>query len=168
MFIYVFQNCNSQKSKKCTECGCLKCGGKSPYSKMILCKKCEHVTHFDCLPESKTEIPEGTLKKAKKSYFVPNGAWSCPNCRPHHKEVQADFQNDFGGNFEFSCHFENSGKFRILTLKVFQFRSNLNICVKLLQYKFLVEKLRKRDFTQFIGCGTKLKLPRLNQLYIPI
>ena len=115
MFIYVFQNCNSQKSKKCTECGCLKCGGKSPYSKMILCKKCEHVTHFDCLPESKIEIPEGTLKKAKKSYYVPNGDWSCPNCRPHHKEVQADFQNDFGGNFEFSCHFESTGKFRFLT-----------------------------------------------------
>ena len=115
MFIYVFQNCNSQKSKKCTECGCLKCGGKSPYSKMILCKKCDRVTHFDCLPESKIEIPEGTLKKAKKSYYVPNGDWSCPNCRPHHKEVQADFQNDFGGNFEFSCHFESTGRFCFLT-----------------------------------------------------
>ena len=84
---------------------------------MILCKKCEHVTHFDCLPESKIEIPEGNLKKAKKSYYVPNGDWSCPNCRPHHKEVQADFQNDFGGNFEFSCNFESTGKFGTIHLR---------------------------------------------------
>ena len=77
---------------------------------MIFCPKCENVFHFNCLPEPKSELPKCTDRVPKILHLrkrigllnrrlnVPNVDWSCPRCRPHHKENYADFQVDFGGS----------------------------------------------------------------------
>ena len=59
----VCKKCLNNDKEKCQECGCMKCGGKTPVERLIFCEKCQFYIHFECLPhpiESLEELPGGS------------------------------------------------------------------------------------------------------------
>ena len=68
----VCKKCLNNDKEKCQECGCMKCGGKTPVERLLFCEKCQFYIHFECLPhpiESLEELPGGS----DTDFF-------CPSC----------------------------------------------------------------------------------------
>lgn len=68
----VCKKCLNNDKEKCQECGCMKCGGKTPAERLLFCEKCQFYIHFECLPdpiESLEELPGGS----DTDFF-------CPSC----------------------------------------------------------------------------------------
>ena len=66
------KQCLNNGKEKCKECGCMKCGGKTPMERLLFCEKCQFYIHFECLPhpiESLEELPGG-----------PDADFFCPSC----------------------------------------------------------------------------------------
>jgi len=59
-------SCGSNKSRKCKECGCRKCGGKEDENNQILCDECDGAYHLGCL--GLTALPT-------------EDEWFCPECK---------------------------------------------------------------------------------------
>ena len=67
------QICQNNDKLNCFECGCMKCGGKTPENRLLFCESCQYFLHFQCLPNpinSLDELPGG-----------PNADFYCPDCR---------------------------------------------------------------------------------------
>jgi hypothetical protein len=66
------KQCLNNDKEKCKECGCMKCGGKTPVERLLFCEKCQFYIHFECLPhpiESLEELHRG-----------PDADFFCPSC----------------------------------------------------------------------------------------
>lgn len=64
------KKCKSNEKKKCTECGCNKCGGKTPDDRLLFCEECQYFYHFECIENPIESIDE-----------LPEGDWYCDDCR---------------------------------------------------------------------------------------
>ena len=76
--------CLNNDNEHCKECGCMKCGGKTPVERLVFCEKCQFYIHFECLPhpiESLDELPGGS----DTDFF-------CPSCSDENLKEILDIQ----------------------------------------------------------------------------
>ena len=88
---YACKKCLDNDEEHCKECGCMKCGGKTPAERLLFCEKCQFYIHFECLPypiESLDELPGGS----DIDFF-------CPSCSDDNlKEILDSQMLDVGKN----------------------------------------------------------------------
>ena len=80
----VCKKCLNNDKEHCKECGCMKCGGKTPVERLLFCEKCQFYIHFECLPhpiESLEELPGGS----DTDFF-------CPSCSDENLKEILDSQ----------------------------------------------------------------------------
>ena len=80
----ICKKCLNDDKEHCKECGCMKCGGKTPVERLIFCEKCQFYIHFECLPhpiESLEELPGGS----DTDFF-------CPSCSDENLKEILDSQ----------------------------------------------------------------------------
>ena len=80
----VCKKCLNDDKEHCKECGCMKCGGKTPVERLLFCEKCQFYIHFECLPhpiESLEELPGGS----DTDFF-------CPSCSDENLKEILDSQ----------------------------------------------------------------------------
>ena len=69
---------------------CVECGSSGDGGRMLLCDLCNAGWHMYCLPEALAIVPEG--------------AWTCPSCIIHGRELQEDnFDDEEDDNFDVAC-----------------------------------------------------------------
>uniref|UniRef100_A0A8D8VVT0 RING-type E3 ubiquitin transferase n=1 Tax=Cacopsylla melanoneura TaxID=428564 RepID=A0A8D8VVT0_9HEMI len=71
--------CDDIETKKCKDCGCALCAGKTSPDKLIVCEECQHYFHIWCLKPPLETIPE-------------DDEWFCPGCKRDTSEVIAPGQ----------------------------------------------------------------------------